>query len=105
MEWIHVTIGPSTDSSTGANVPPAYPIVGSHIGATINNSQANPILGIAANTGMVLPGIYRSLAGSDAFMNQFYTAGTTYVVGTENYYPYTVGLNTSFKDLFLIRKY
>jgi hypothetical protein len=54
---------------------------------------------------MVAPGIYRSLAGSDAFMNQFYTAGTTYVVGTENYYPYTVGTNTGYKDMFLIRKY
>jgi hypothetical protein len=98
-------VGPSTDSSTGANVPPAYPIVAAHMGSALNNALANPVAGIASNTGMVLPGIYRSLAGSDAFMNQFYTAGTTYVVGTENYYPYTVGLNTSFKDLFLIRKY
>lgn len=98
-------VGPSTDSSTGANVPPAYPIVVSHTGGTNNLNQTNAIAGIAANTGMVLPGLYRSLAGSDSFMNQFYTAGTTYVVGTENYYPYTVGQNASFKDLFLIRKY
>jgi hypothetical protein len=94
-------VGPSTDTATGANVPPAYPIVVNYSGST-NNWQ---IPNISALTGMVLPGLYRSLAGSDAFMNQYYTAGTTYVVGTENYYPYTVGNNTGFKDLMLIRKY
>lgn len=94
-------VGPSTDSSTGANVPPAYPIVASFAGGP-NHWQFSSI---RALTGMVLPGMYRSLAGSDAYMNQYYTAGTTYVVGTENYYPYTIGNNTSFKDLMLIRKY
>jgi hypothetical protein len=94
-------VGPATDTATGANVPPAYPIVVNYSGGTINWQIQN----ISALTGMVLPGLYRSLAGSDAFMNQYYTAGTTYVVGTENYYPYTVGNNTGFKDLMLIRKY
>lgn len=95
-------VGPATDSSSGANVPPAYPIIASYTGAGGTNWQG---LGGSVNTGMVLPGIYRSLAGSDAFMQQFYTPGATYVVGTENYYPYTVGTNTAYKDLFLLRKY
>lgn len=94
-------VGPATDTSTGANVPPAYPIVANYSGS-VNNWQ---VLSVSALTGMVLPGIYRSLAGSDAYMNQYYTAGTTYVVGTENYYPYYVGNYTAYRDLFLIRKY
>lgn len=94
-------VGPSTDTATGANVPPAYPIVVNYSGS-VNNWQ---IPNASALTGMVLPGLYRSLAGSDAYMNLYYTTGTTYVVGTENYYPYTVGTNTAYKDLFLIRKY
>ena len=94
-------VGPATDTATGANVPPAYPIV-----ANFNCSTTHwQFSAIRSSTGMVLPGIYRSLAGSDAFMSQFYTPGTTYVVGTENYYPYTIGNNTGFKDLMLIRKY
>lgn len=94
-------IGPATDSATGANVPPAYPIV-ANFGCATTHWQFNAI---RSSTGMVLPGMYRSLSGSDAYMSQFYTAGTTYVVGTENYYPYTIGTYTGFKDLMLVRKY
>lgn len=94
-------VGPSTDSATGANVPPAYPIVANFAGST-NHWQFSAIRNLS---GMVLPGIYRSLAGSDAYMNQYYTAGTTYVVGSENYYPYILGNNATYRDLMLIRKY
>ena len=94
-------VGPATDTATGANVPPAYPIVANFSCGT-NHWQFAAIRNLS---GMVLPGIYRSLAGSDAFMNQYYTAGTTYVVGSENYYPYILGNNASYRDLMLIRKY
>jgi hypothetical protein len=50
-------------------------------------------------------GIFKSLSGSDAFMNNFYTPGQNFVVDGENYYPVLTGSDSLYRDMFLIRRY
>lgn len=85
-------VGPVNDSS-GALVPPAYPI------CPVFSSSGN-----AVNQAGAIKGIYRSLSGSDTFMNNYYSAGQTFTIGSDSYYPYAVGDDTLYRDLFLIRK-
>jgi hypothetical protein len=82
---------PVTDSSTGALVPPAIPIVFS---SSVNN---------AFNPGGRIKGIYKSLSnGTQYTITNFYTSNQTYVVNGDNYYPFLSG-NGSY-DLFLLRR-
>lgn len=93
---------PVTDPTTGVQVPPAHPIymqLGVVEATTSNQSQA------FFNEGGRCLGIYKSLSGSDAFMNDYYTAGQNFIVDGENYYPYVTGRDTLYRDMFLIRRY
>jgi hypothetical protein len=85
-------VGPVNDSN-GALVPPAYPI------SPVYTSSGN-----AVNQAGAIKGMYRSLSGSDTFMNNYYSAGQTFTIGTDSFYPYAVGDDTLYRDLFLIRK-
>lgn len=85
-------VGPVNDSN-GALVPPAYPI------CPVYTSSGN-----AVNQAGAIKGMYRSMSGSDTFMNNYYSAGQTFTIGSDSYYPYAVGDDTLYRDLFLIRK-
>jgi hypothetical protein len=86
-------VGAVADPLTGTMVPPAYPL---NCARNVQNSH---------NSGGTLIGIYKSLSGTDTFMQQYYTPGQTFVVNSEVYYPYAIGNDTNYRDLFLIRKY
>ena len=86
-------VGPVTDPTTGVAVPPAYPIT------FARNLQSSH------NSGGTAIGIYKSLSGTDTFMQYYYTPGQTFVVNNEAYYAYAIGNNSTYRDLFLIRKY
>jgi hypothetical protein len=80
------------DPSTGTFVPPAFPIVFAR-----NNQGATTAGGTAI-------GLYKSMSGSDTFLQQYYTPGQTFVVNNEAYYAYVIGNDTLYRDMFLIRK-
>jgi hypothetical protein len=84
--------GPVTDSATGTFVPPAYPIT---FARNVQNSQ---------NSGGTAIGLYKSLGGSDGFMQQYYTPGQTFLLNNEGYYSYAIGNDALYRDLFLVRK-
>jgi hypothetical protein len=88
-----VMTGPVSDPVTGTLVPPAFPISFARYKQNSNNSGGNAI------------GLYKSMGGSDIFMQQFYTPGQTFVVNNEAYYAYAIGNVASYRDLFLVRKY
>lgn len=88
-----VMTGPVSDPVTGTLVPPAFPITFARYKQNSNNSGGNAI------------GLYKSMGGSDSFMQQYYTPGQTFVVNNEPYYAYAIGNDTLYRDLFLIRKY
>jgi hypothetical protein len=85
--------GPVSDPSTGLLVPPAYPITF----ARHNQTSMNP--------GGQAIGLYKSMGGSETFMQRYYTPGQTFVVNNEGYYAYSMGNDALYRDLFLIRKY
>lgn len=85
--------GPVSDPLTGTLVPPAFPITFARNKQNSNNSGGTAI------------GLYKSMGGSDAFMQQYYTPGQTFVVNNEAYYAYAIGNDTLYRDLFLVRKY
>lgn len=84
--------GPTMDPSTGTFVPPAFPIV------FAKNNQG------ATTAGGTAIGLYKSMSGSDTFLQQYYTPGQTFVVNNEAYYAYVIGNDTLYRDMFLIRK-
>jgi hypothetical protein len=84
--------GPVSDPVTGTLVPPAFPISFARYKQNSNNSGGNAI------------GLYKSMGGTDAFMQQYYTPGQTFVVNSEAYYAYAIGNDTAYRDLFLVRK-
>jgi hypothetical protein len=88
-----VMTGPVSDPVTGTMVPPAFPITFARYKQNSNNSGGNAI------------GLYKSMGGSDSFMQQYYTPGQTFVVNNEAYYAYAIGNIATYRDLFLIRKY
>jgi hypothetical protein len=93
---------PTTDPATGVQVPCAVPInmqMGISENTTTDQSQ------MYFNQGGRCLGIFKSLSGSDAFMNNFYTPGQNFVVDGENYYPVLTGSSTTNRDMFLIRRY
>ena len=84
--------GPVSDSVTGTLVPPAFPITFARYKQNSNNSGGNAI------------GLYKSMGGTDSFMQQYYTPGQTFVINSEAYYAYAIGNDTTYRDLFLVRK-
>jgi hypothetical protein len=85
--------GPVTDPVTGILVPPAYPITFARHHQTSMNSGGQAI------------GLYKSLGGTNTFLERYYTPGQTFVVNNEAYYAYAIGNDANYRDLFLIRKY
>lgn len=85
--------GPVSDPSTGLLVPPAYPITFARHSQTSMNPGGQAI------------GLYKSMGGSETFLQRYYTPGQTFVVNNEGYYAYSLGNNALYRDLFLIRKY
>lgn len=88
----NAVIPPITDPATGTFVPPAFPI-------TFARNKLSSL-----NPGGTAIGIYKSLGGSDSYMQQFYTPGQTFILNGEGYYPYAIGNDAAHRDLFLIRK-
>lgn len=88
-----IMTGPVSDPSTGLLVPPAYPITF----ARHNQTSMNP--------GGQAIGLYKSMGGSETFLQRYYTPGQTFVVNNEGYYAYSMGNDALHRDLFLIRKY
>lgn len=86
-------VGPVTDPATGVMVPPAYPIT------FARNLQSSH------NSGGTAIGLYKSLSGTDTFLQNYYSPGQTFVVNNEAYYAYAIGNDSNFRDLFLVRKY
>jgi hypothetical protein len=84
--------GPTTDPSTGTFVPPAFPIV------FAKNTQG------ATTAGGTAIGLYKSMSGSDTFLQQYYTPGQTFVINNEAYYAYVIGNDGLYRDMFLVRK-
>ena len=80
---------PITDPVTGLTVPPAYPII-------FNWSEG----GYCAS-GQV-PGIYKGMTTTSQGLTQFASA-SEYVIAGTSYVPVRTG-NTSYPDLFLLRK-
>jgi hypothetical protein len=80
---------PITDPVTGLTVPPAYPII-------FNWSS-----GTASASGQV-PGIYKGMTTTNTGLTQFASA-SEYVIAGTSYVPVRTG-NTSYSDLFLLRK-
>lgn len=95
------TIPPVWDSTTGALVPPAYPIIFSNACMTSTAPRMAP--------GGPMKGIYKSLstANTGYTMSNYVTLNQTYVVNGENYFPALTGRDaaSSGQDLFLLRKY
>lgn len=95
------TIPPVYDSTTGALVPPAYPIVFSNACMTSTAPRMTP--------GGPMKGIYKSLSTytTGYTMSNYVTLNQTYVVNGENYFPALTGRDAanSGQDLFLLRKY
>jgi len=90
---------PPVVDSTGTLVPPAVPInmMLAHQSTVSSNTYFN--------AGGQCLGIYKSLGGSDAFMNNYYTSTSqTFTVGGDSYVPYVVGTDTLYRDMYLVRK-
>lgn len=92
IRYQYQVTGPVMDPSTGTFVPPAFPIVFAR-----NNQGATTAGGTAI-------GLYKSMSGSDTFLQQYYAPGQTFVVNNEAYYAYVIGNDTLYRDMFLIRK-
>lgn len=89
---------PVTDSS-GALVPPAVPI------NMMLAHQSTVSAYTYYNAGGSCLGIYKSLGGSDAYMNNYYTSTSqVFTVGSDSYVPYLSGTDTLYRDMYLVRK-
>ena len=88
---------PPVYDSSGALVPPAYPV-----NVMVCNSST-----ISAytylNRGGRLLGFYKSMGGTDAYMNNYYTAGQIFTVDGDSYVPVLTNGETATRDMFLVR--
>jgi hypothetical protein len=90
---------PPVVDSTGTLVPPAVPI------NMMLAHQSTVSAYTFFNAGGQCLGIYKSLGGSDSYMNNYYTSTSqTFTVGSDSYVPYVVGPDTLYRDMFLVRK-
>lgn len=90
-------IVPPTIDSSGALVPPAFPI--NMMAMTGSTVTAYTYI----NRGGRCLGIYKSLGGSDAYMNNYYTSGQIFTIDGDSYTPILTNGETSTRDMFLIR--
>lgn len=81
---------PVADTITGLNVPPAYPVVINCVDTSLQQASNG-----------VCPGIFKGMAGTTAYVNNFVTA-SSYVIGTDTYIPIRTGHVTN-SDLWFIR--
>ena len=89
---------PVTDSS-GAQVPPAVPI------NMMVAHQSTVTTYTYYNAGGNCLGIYKSLGGSDAYMNNYYTSTSqVFTIGSDSYVPFLAGTDTLYRDMYLVRK-
>lgn len=84
--------GGVSDPVSGSQVPAAFPLVFQTTGIGAYNAGGTAI------------GIYKSSSGSDAFLSNIFTPGSSYTVGSDTFYGYRVGYYSSNRDIFLIRK-
>jgi hypothetical protein len=89
---------PIVDPNTGILVPPAYPIF------MMISITSNTISEAYFNQGGMLPGLYKSISGSDEFMERYYNPGQNFSIDNEDWYPVTTGSDTLYRDLFLVRR-
>jgi hypothetical protein len=89
---------PIVDPNTGILVPCAYPV------NMMISITSNTISEAYFNQGGRLPGFYKSLSGSDEFMERYYNPGQNFVINNENWYPVVTGSDTLYRDMFLIRR-
>jgi hypothetical protein len=89
---------PIVDPNTGILVPSAYPI------NMMISVTSNTISQAYFNQGGRLPGLYKSLSGSDEFMERYYNPGQNFVINNENWYPVVTGTDTLYRDMFLIKR-
>jgi hypothetical protein len=89
---------PIVDPNTGILVPPAYPVF------MMISVTSNTISQAYFNQGGMLPGFYKSLSGSDEFMERYYNPGQNFVIDNEDWYPVTTGTDTLYRDLFMIKR-
>jgi len=82
----------TVDPSTGIFTPPAWPL-------SISRNRQN-----SHNSGGQLFGIYKSAGGTDSYLNTHFTPGQTFVIGNESWYPYVIGNDTLYRDMWLIRR-
>jgi len=89
---------PIVDPNTGILVPCAYPV------NMMISVTSNTISEAYFNQGGRLPGFYKSLSGSDEFIERYYNPGQNFVINNENWYPVVTGSDTLYRDMFLIRR-
>ena len=89
---------PIVDPNTGILVPCAYPI---HMMLSITSNNTTEAY---FNQGGRLPGLFKSLSGSDTFMERYYNPGQNFVINNENWYPVVTGTDTLYRDMFLIKR-
>jgi hypothetical protein len=98
----HGPVGPNyppiVDPNTGILVPPAYPIF------MMISITSNTISETYFNQGGMLPGLYKSLSGSDEFMERYYNPGQNFVIDAQDWYPVVTGTDTLYRDMFLIKR-
>jgi hypothetical protein len=90
-------ISPPTIDSSGALVPPAYPI-----NAMVMESSTVTSYTYLNRGGRCL-GIYKGMSGSDAYMNNYYTVGQIFTIDGDSYTPILTNGETANRDMFLIR--
>jgi hypothetical protein len=90
-------ITPPTTDSSGALVPPAYPINAMCMDSSTVTSYTY------INRGGRCLGIYKGMSGSDAYMNNYYTPGQIFTIDGDSYTPILTNGETAYRDMFLVR--
>jgi len=91
------TIIPTTTDSSGALVPPAFPI-------NVMAASSSSVPGYCyLNRGGRCLGLYKSMGGPDSYLNNFYTVGQIFTIDGDSYTPILTNGETFYRDMFLIR--
>lgn len=91
--------GPVTDTVTGQQVPPAYPL---WFSAMYDVSTGNPATTYQTSQG-IIKGILRGPSSTPTGLNAMLTA-SDYVIGSSTYVPIRIGPGNGTVDCFYIRK-
>jgi len=90
-------ITPPTTDSSGALVPPAYPV---NVMCMTSSSVTSYTY---TNGGGRCLGFYKGMSGSDAYMNNYYTPGQIFTIDGDSYTPILTNGETATRDMFLVR--